>query len=183
METLLLTPATWLGQKKIPSKWWCSRNAYLVLFSHLPLNTHILSIVKSCGPSVNYLPVALQVHSLPMPTLLLPLQTDLYGSYQQPPCYVQSRVPERGQGRKQSWGVGRGKGEVSNLNILLLPAVLLNQRSLLFSRWPLLNDKPFWLLKTTPSTPPIAAGVVSSPFLRPWRFLLHAIHTTLSKPS
>lgn len=143
--------------------------------------------MKSRGPSVKYLPVALQVHSLPIPTLLLPLQTDLYGSHQQPPTYVQSRVPERGQGRKQSWGVERGKGEVSNFsnisNILLLPAVLLNQRSPLFSRWPLLNDKPFWLLKTTPSTSPIAAGAVSSPLLCPWRFPLRAIHTTLSEPS
>lgn len=102
------------------------------------------------------------------------------------PYVCPRQSPRETSGKETELRGARGKGEVSNLNILLLPAVLLNQRPPLFSRWPLLNDKPFWLLKTTPSTSPIAAGVVISPseiLLCPWRFPLRPIHTTLSECS
>lgn len=185
-EILLLTPQGDWVRRKSPVNGDAQEMLTLSFFPTFHL-THTFCL-KSHGPSVKYLPVALQVHFLPIPTLLLPLQTDLYGSHPQAPMCVQGRVPERGQRWKQSWGwrVARGKGEVSDLNILLLPAVLLNQRPPLFSRRPLLNDKPFWLLKTTPSTSPIAAGVLISPseFLPcPWRFPLCPIHNTLSEPS
>ena len=94
--------------------------------------------------------------------------------------FVQCWVPERGQGRKQGGGgTGRGKGEVRNSNILLLPAVSLNPKSLLLSRWPLLNDNLFWLLMATPSTCLTAArGGISSTITTtpgscsvPWDFL------------
>ena len=187
----LSTSVTW-NYSYLPGDWVRRKSPVNVMlkkclpypFFPLPLNTHILSEVTRsfCQISSCCSPGALSTHPYLAST---PTDWCLWIPSTGPHVCPRQSPRETSGKETELWGA-RGKGEVSNLNILLLPAVLINQRPPLFSRWPLLNDKPFWLLKTTPSTSPIAAGVVISPsesLLCPWRFPLRPIHTTLSKCS